>query len=143
MDPRWWCHGLSWEGLEIQFVRGHGLVLIDRQPTITGPVRTWLNQPIKGPGGIYATPVDEPRPYRLKGLLENETMLHSVHGGSDGGSVVLLDQYLLMQDECPELLIRTITLVNGRKTMDEAMHHDLLMRLLGRNTTEPTTDAPR
>jgi hypothetical protein len=68
-------------------------------------------------------------------------LLHSVHGGLHGGAAMVVDQYLLLQDDVPSFLVRLITPVNGRKSMDEGMHNDLLMRLMGRNTTDHATDS--
>jgi len=109
------------------------LVLIDRSPCIEGDASQWLSQRIKGPGGTHATAVEVPRYHHFDGLRAKEAMLHSVHGGLDGSTAVVLDQYLLLQDEVPMLLIRTVTPVNGRKTMDESMRDSLLLHLLGRS----------
>jgi hypothetical protein len=131
---RWWCQGLSQEGLDACFISGHGLVLIDHRPSIEGEAGAWLRQRIKGPGGVHATPVDEPRHHAMEGLRPNETLLHAVHGGLDGGAAVVVDQYLLLQDGEPTLLVRLITPVNGPMPIEKALHDDLLLKLLGRAT---------
>ncbi|MBX2980895.1 MAG: hypothetical protein KF905_16530 [Flavobacteriales bacterium] len=138
-DPRLWCQGFSEDGLDVRFLRGHGLVLIDRLPAIEGDAVQWLRQRIKGPGGAHATVVDGPHTHLLNGLLPNETLLHTVHGGLDGPAAVVVDQYLLLRDAMPALLVRLITPVNGRKILDKDMHDDLLIHLLGRSTPNGTT----
>lgn len=140
--PHGWCHGLSQTGLEVSLLPGNGMVLIDRQPCIEGDPARWLSLGIMGPAGTYATAVEEACPYALEGLRANERLLHTVHGGLDGGAAMVVDQYLLLQDDVPACLVRMVMPVNGRRSMDEAMHHDLLMRFLGRNTAQPANDAP-
>ena len=140
-DPRLWCEGLSTDGFEVRFLRGHGLVLIDRHPAIEGNAAQWLRQRISGPGGSYATVAEGPKPHHMDGLNANESILHAVHGGLDGPAAVVVDQYLLLRDDEPALLVRLISPVIGAKAMDETMHDDLLMHLLGRSTPGTVPDA--
>jgi hypothetical protein len=115
--------------------------LIDRQPCIVGDTAQWLSGRISGPAGSYATAVEPASPYALKGLRANERLLRAVHGGLDGAAAMVVDQYLLRQDDVPARLARLITPMTGYRPMDEAMHKDLLMRLMGRNTPDTATDA--
>lgn len=129
---RWWCQGLSQEGLEARFISGHGLVLIDHRPCIEGEAGEWLKQPIKGPGGAHTTSVEPPRFHHLEGLRQQETLLHAVHGGLVGSTAVVVDQYLLLRDGEPTLLVRLVTPVNGQLPIAKALHNHLLLHLLGR-----------
>lgn len=104
--PAGWLMDLDAEEHEIYVTPGNALILVDRAPIINDDGTAYLRAGLNGLGGTRLSLVGE-----VESM--NESVVHGVYSGLLGGTAVMMDQYVQLNNGVPVAIVRVITRVNG------------------------------
>ena len=118
-----WLLDLDADELEVFVTLDHALVLVDRSPMISENGVAYLRKGVNGLGGTRLSLVGE-----IEVMSDN--VMHGTYSGLLGGTAVLMDQYIQLNNDTPVALVRVITRVNGSMPASIGDREKLLTALI-------------